>query len=349
LLHLPQGQHSRRPEPLQGFPPRPEPLRHLPAQRRVRARRPQLLLSAQGRAKLRRLPHAVAGIAGFRGELFQSHEHLDALHPQSPVSGGQHRLAYIRGDTNDVKIEEAFLKGSLRVDIFGIKDGGAIDDTLTAPLRPKVPALKRGHRYLLEVVLRTLKVGHPFTQGTVDSNEVWVDSKVKSGDQSSAATADWAAQRGGSVVAFHQRLYARPQRQPRGPPQSAGHFHPALQPPDPAGRGPGGALRLYGARRPKRAADRRGEAAIPQVRHALHELRFRHQLRPRRAVHRDQQPAHRHHRGGQNHFPGRGSGRGFGAMAAIAAQTPTSPGGSAGTITASASCWRAASGPKKAS
>jgi hypothetical protein len=33
----------------------------------------------------------------------------------------------------------------------------------------------------LEVVLRTVKLGHPFTQGTVDSNEVWVDSKVTSG------------------------------------------------------------------------------------------------------------------------------------------------------------------------
>jgi tetratricopeptide (TPR) repeat protein len=41
--------------------------------------------------------------------------------------------------------------------------------------------LKRGQRYLMEVVVRTLKVGHPFTQGTVDSNEVWVDAKVKSG------------------------------------------------------------------------------------------------------------------------------------------------------------------------
>src|SRR5207302_4828121 len=44
-----------------------------------------------------------------------------------------------------------------------------------------VPALKRGHDYLVEVVLRTLKVGHPFTQGTVDSNEVWVDAQASSG------------------------------------------------------------------------------------------------------------------------------------------------------------------------
>jgi hypothetical protein len=97
--------------------------------------------------------------------------------------GANTGLAAIRNDTNVVKAEEAFLKGSLRVDIFGLKDGGAIDDQLIAPLRPKIPALKPGHRYLVEVVLRTLKVGHPFTQGTVDSNEVWADAKVKSGGE----------------------------------------------------------------------------------------------------------------------------------------------------------------------
>lgn len=90
-------------------------------------------------------------------------------------------VAYLRGDTNTVKAHEEFLRGSLRVDIFGLKEGGAIDDPLIAPLRPRVPALKPGRRYLLEVVLRTLKVGHPFTQGTVDSNEIWVDTSVTGG------------------------------------------------------------------------------------------------------------------------------------------------------------------------
>jgi tetratricopeptide (TPR) repeat protein len=88
-----------------------------------------------------------------------------------------------RSDTNTIAAQEEFLKGSLRVDIFGIKEGGAIDNPLTAPLRPKVPALKRGQRYLIEVVLRTMKLGHPFTQGTVDSNEAWLEALVKAGDQ----------------------------------------------------------------------------------------------------------------------------------------------------------------------
>lgn len=89
-------------------------------------------------------------------------------------------LAWIRGQPEIVKREEAFLKGTMRLDIFGIKEGGGIDGRLTAPL-PQLPALKPGEKYLLEVVLRTLKLGHPFTQGTVDSNEVWVDAKASAG------------------------------------------------------------------------------------------------------------------------------------------------------------------------
>jgi tetratricopeptide (TPR) repeat protein len=101
------------------------------------------------------------------------HDHL--------FPGANTGIPFLGGDTNTVQAETEFLKGSLRVDIFGLKEGGSIDDPLTAPLRPKVPMLNRGHRYLLEVVLRTMKVGHPFTQGTVDSNEAWVDGKIKSG------------------------------------------------------------------------------------------------------------------------------------------------------------------------
>jgi tetratricopeptide (TPR) repeat protein len=92
-------------------------------------------------------------------------------------------VAHLRGDQETVKAHQAFLKDTLRVDIFGLKEGGTIDAPLTAPLRPTVPAVKPGRRYLLEVVLRTLKLGHPFTQGTTDSNEVWVDTRVSSGER----------------------------------------------------------------------------------------------------------------------------------------------------------------------
>ncbi|MBM3822690.1 MAG: hypothetical protein FJ404_07390 [Verrucomicrobia bacterium] len=92
-------------------------------------------------------------------------------------------IAHIRGEPEIVKAHQAFLKETVRVDLFGLKEGGAIDGPLVAPLRPSVPVLKPGKRYLLEVVLRTLKLGHPLTQGTVDSNELWADVKIESGNR----------------------------------------------------------------------------------------------------------------------------------------------------------------------
>ncbi len=78
---------------------------------------------------------------------------------------------------------KAFNEGVMRVDVFGVKDGGTIDRPLIAPLRPDVPALSPGRPYLLETVIRTVKMGHLFTQGTTDSNEVWLDVTVTSGDR----------------------------------------------------------------------------------------------------------------------------------------------------------------------
>ncbi|MBI4659118.1 MAG: hypothetical protein HY735_09775 [Verrucomicrobia bacterium] len=90
-------------------------------------------------------------------------------------------IAHIRGQPDVVKIHQEFLKDCVRVDIFGVKEGGEIDGPLTAPLRPQVPALKPGKTYLLEVVVRTLTLGHLLTQGTADSNELWVDAHLTSG------------------------------------------------------------------------------------------------------------------------------------------------------------------------
>src|SRR5258705_11404457 len=73
------------------------------------------------------------------------HDHL--------FPGANTGVAFIRGEPEIVKVHEAFLKGTMRVDIFGVKEGGAIDSPLSAPLRPQVPALQPGKKYLLEVVL----------------------------------------------------------------------------------------------------------------------------------------------------------------------------------------------------
>lgn len=82
-----------------------------------------------------------------------------------------------------VAAHQSFLKDVMRVDIFGIKEQGTIDGKLHAPLRPDVPTLKPGEMYLVETVIRTMKLGHLFTQGTADSNEVWMDVTVRSGDR----------------------------------------------------------------------------------------------------------------------------------------------------------------------
>jgi tetratricopeptide (TPR) repeat protein len=76
-------------------------------------------------------------------------------------------------EVNDAHRE--MLEGALRVDFFGLKKEGRIDGKLIAPLRPQVPSVEPGESYLLETVLRTLTLGHPFTQGTADSNEVWLE------------------------------------------------------------------------------------------------------------------------------------------------------------------------------
>ncbi len=66
----------------------------------------------------------------------------------------------------------------MRVDLFGLREGGRIDGELTGAIRPEVPTLEPGAEYLLETVVRTLKMGHIFTQGTSDSNQIWLDVLV---------------------------------------------------------------------------------------------------------------------------------------------------------------------------
>ncbi len=96
-------------------------------------------------------------------------------------AAGNTGLPHLRGYYELVEGKhKKFMDGALRVDIFGIKEKGTIDGQLTAPIRPVIPLLKRGSTYLLELVVRTLKVGHEFTQGTTDSNEVWLEVTLES-------------------------------------------------------------------------------------------------------------------------------------------------------------------------
>lgn len=96
--------------------------------------------------------------------------------------GANTALPTFRGDDEIVKKHEKYLQnGVARVDIFGIKADGKIESPLIAPLRPETPKLKPGGKYLVEVVVRTTAMGHHLTQGTVDSNEIWVELQAKQG------------------------------------------------------------------------------------------------------------------------------------------------------------------------
>jgi tetratricopeptide (TPR) repeat protein len=117
----------------------------------------------------------------FGAQVFDAKSGKLTIHDHSFASGNT-GLPFMRGFYDEVEDKhKKFLDKVVRVDIFGIKEKGEINGKLHAPLRPEIPTLKRGEQYLLETVIRTLKVGHEFTQGTVDSNEVWVEVTLESG------------------------------------------------------------------------------------------------------------------------------------------------------------------------
>ena len=96
--------------------------------------------------------------------------------------GANTGLATFLGRPDIAEAHARFLKDAkVRVDLFGLREGGGVDGPLVAPLRPEVPRLKKGKPYLVEVVVRTLGLGHPFSQGTVDSNEIWVELIARAG------------------------------------------------------------------------------------------------------------------------------------------------------------------------
>ena len=117
----------------------------------------------------------------------QVHNHL--------FPGANTGIAWFRNRPEVIATQQEFLAGTMRVDLFGIRDGGALSGQLHAPLRPGVPTLKAGTSYLLDAVIRTVKLGHLFTQGTVDSNEVWLEVTVSSGDRVIGASGKFDADR----------------------------------------------------------------------------------------------------------------------------------------------------------
>jgi len=115
------------------------------------------------------------GARAFGTQQLSIHDHL---FPSANTA-----VAWWRDKPDVIAAHRDFLQESMRVDIFGIREEGSIDGKLHAPLRPEVPTLQPGETYLLETVIRTLKLGHLFTQGTVDSNQIWLEVRVRSGER----------------------------------------------------------------------------------------------------------------------------------------------------------------------
>ncbi len=99
--------------------------------------------------------------------------------------GANTGLAWLKKNPEIIQAHKEFMKKDvIRLDLFGIREGTSVDANLIAPLRPTVPELEPGNSYLIEMVIRTLReLGHHFTQGTTDSNEIWIEIIVKSGDR----------------------------------------------------------------------------------------------------------------------------------------------------------------------
>jgi tetratricopeptide (TPR) repeat protein len=88
-------------------------------------------------------------------------------------------LPFFRGDKETEKRIREFLQNKvLSVDIFALKRG----DNVTV-IADKPVTVMPGETVDLEVVVRTRGMGHPYTNGTADSNETWVSFEAQSGGQ----------------------------------------------------------------------------------------------------------------------------------------------------------------------
>ena len=138
------------------------------------------------------MPRVASGDFGATPGIVDAVDNVLSVHDHN-FRGANTALAWMNNLDGVVRAHKEFLEDSLRIDLFGVRAGGQVDGELTAPLRPEVPELQPGETVLLETVVRTLTLGHLFTQGTTDSNEVYVEITVSSGGETlftSGATDD---------------------------------------------------------------------------------------------------------------------------------------------------------------
>ena len=265
LLDLPQGAHPRGAQRLQGVPARAEPLRQLHPERRVGTRRPQLLLSAEGRGALCRLPHAARHVARLRRAALRRQRRPPD--PRSPLHRRQHR----RGAPAQRSRHRAGASGVPRQGgdarhlrpARGRHGVGASHRTARRRRARSAagPALPGGDRLAHAQGRPPFHPGHGrFQRGVGGADGAGRQPRDR------AKRCPRARRPRRSVVALHQRLHARPAGPEGGPAQRPGHLRAALRQADSAGRRSGGALRAGPPRRRRRPDHDRGAAALPQVR-----------------------------------------------------------------------------------
>ena len=276
LLDLPQGRPAVRAEPLQGFRPRPGPLQQLPALGRLGPRRPELLLSAGGQVELRRVPHGPDGLERLRGQGLRRQG--SATDPRPPLPRGQHRhCPTFQGDTETAKKQEKFLKDKkVRVDIFALREGGEIEGQFLGPLRPECRRSSRARSTWSRSWSGPWDVGHPFTQGTVDSNEIWVELIARRNDRvigrSGGIDADGTVDPYSHFINVYM-LDRNGNRIDRRNPQDI--FVPLYNKQIPPGAGQVVHFGLEVPQRSRRPDHARSQGQLPQVRPQVHGLHLR--------------------------------------------------------------------------
>src|SRR6185503_5605601 len=87
-------------------------------------------------------------------------------------------LPFIRQDAATQKRTEDFLKDKvLTVDLFAVRRENG--ELVVLGETPPGLAVRPGETLDVEVVLRTRGIGHPYTNGTADSNETWVSLEAE--------------------------------------------------------------------------------------------------------------------------------------------------------------------------
>ncbi|NCF40443.1 MAG: aspartate phosphatase [Planctomycetia bacterium] len=68
---------------------------------------------------------------------------------------------------------------AIRLDLIGLRAEGRVDGAFRGPIGASPTWIEPGETVLLEAVTRTLRLGHPLTQGTADSNEIWIEIEAR--------------------------------------------------------------------------------------------------------------------------------------------------------------------------